>query len=152
MRTTSRCTVPVSPPLLWHDYVDVLRPDVVEFDGWLSSLPDVVREVYEGEIDALHEMAADGEIDETDDQKFEPVQRFPDIFELKWRFRRPGSRTVHLRQYHAEPSELPRYLIKLHLHLKDTSGPKQDVRDRQNQQMAYARLRFVAGQSANWDV
>ena len=146
----SRCVTPRPKPLAWVDYIDTGNPAVTAFRRWLVSVPRVVREQAEGDIVALRELAAAGELDANESTTFEPVHSLPDLFELKWRFRRAGKKLVHVRQYHAEPSELPTSLVALHIHVKGLNGSKSEIKRRQDAEMAHARLRFIAGERSLW--
>jgi hypothetical protein len=146
----SRCVVKSGVPLTWIDYFDLDDPSMQEFAEWLDALSETRRELVQGEIEGLLELAADRELDASDDRTFEPVASLPDLFELKWRFRRSGKPPIQLRQYHAEPSELPDSLVSLHRHIKQTHGTRAEIKTAQGQEMSKARLRFIAGQPTLW--
>jgi hypothetical protein len=74
----------------------------------------------------------------------------PDLFELKWKFM--DKEITHIRQYHAEPERVPRVLVALHAHIKETLGSLLEIRVKQNVQIAFARARFNSGQKNQWVV
>lgn len=137
---------------MWRDDWDDGHEAEVRIQEWLDSLPPVMRTLREGEIEALRLLAARGELIEGDEETFQPVARFPDLYELKWRFRRKGKRDLLLRQYHMEPASHERYLVAVHRHFKDTRGSDQDVKDNQNAQMAQAQLRAVGRAHVDWGI
>lgn len=148
----SRVTQRRSTPLEWRDDWDETNAHVREVQDWLDSLPPVMRTLREGEIEALRILAARGELVEGDTERFEPVARFPDVYELKWRFRSPGKPMRHLRQYHVEPSSHPAHLVAVHRHFKDVSGSKHEVKEAQNAEMAQAKLRALGRAHAEWGI
>ena len=128
----SRCCVPQQQMMTWHDHVDPEHPSVVALDEWLASLPTFARAHEEGEIDALFEAAAYGELWESADAStpIKPIHYHPDVYEL----RRKALKKA-LRFYHGEPEKYPRHLIKLHRHIK-TSAKLQQI------EIEYAASRY----------
>lgn len=98
------------------------------------------REHLLGEIDALFEAAALGELEESSDwyNPIDAIRRDPDIYELRFR---TGKR--HLRFYHGEPLAFPDLLVKLHRHLK-VNKESQDIG------ISQAVLRYRGGLLRHW--
>jgi hypothetical protein len=140
------------PPLTWQDDWDDEHASVKELEDWLASLTETVRTLRLGEIEALRELAASGDLVLGETEKFEPVASFPHLFELKWRFRRAGKKPLHVRQYHIEPDEHPAWLVAVHRHIKGTHGGKTAVQERQNVEISQAQLRAVGRRSAAWGI
>lgn len=144
----SRCTIPHSIPLRWHDFIDDDNEDITSFYIWLNGLNVTDQELVIGRIRALRELAADGEIAEWDDEALKPIHADPEMFELRW-----NELDTLIRQYHAEPESLPLHLINLHLHIKEISPTSDAVTgDLQQIQINWAALRFKGGAHRNWGV
>ncbi len=148
-RITSKCTGKNKLPLTWIDYIQLDHESVTELEQWLMSLPELVRESFEGQIEALRDLAAKGEIGPLDETKLKPVVRHPELFELRWRFRHRKKKT-NVRQYHGEPSRLPDSLVATHRHIKRLEGSEAEIETWQNEEMAFAKLRFRAGEKSDW--
>lgn len=120
--------------------------EVVRLTEWLLSLPETVMEECIGRIQALNALAAQRLVPRADDD-LQPIVRDPDLWELRWNF----GDNIPVRQYHGEPPELPEALIKLHMHMKDTStGDTQTINQAQNTQILYAKFRYMGGRHARW--
>jgi hypothetical protein len=148
-QVSSKCTTKNKVPLTWVDYFQLDHESVIALEKWLADLPEVVRESFEGQIDALRDLAAKGEIGPLDETRLKPVIRHPELFELRWRFKR-GKKKTNVRQYHGEPSSLPDKLVSTHRHIKRVDGTEDEVQTWQNQEMAHAKLRYRAGESSDW--
>lgn len=148
-RVSSKCTKKNKVPLTWLDYFQFNHESVVELEKWLADLPEVVRESFEGQIEALRDLAAKGEIGPLDETELKPVVRHPELFELRWRFKHRKKKT-NVRQYHGEPDSLPDTLVSTHRHIKRVDGTEEEVETWQNHEMAYAKLRYRAGETSGW--
>ena len=139
----SRCTERRDPPLEWLDFDDdeAERP----FLEWLLSLPEVDRDLTIGRIIALRQLAASGEIVDGDTRHIKPIRRDPEMWELRW-----SEAGALIRQYHAEPSELPRCLVRLHVHLKEIARTEPETTHLQDIEISWAMLRYRAGESSLW--
>lgn len=128
----------------WRSYRDESHASVQEVASWLESLKPFVRDSLLGQIDALVELAAAGEIpfDEhaADDPKapLKPIWDQPELYELRWTLL-----TKKLRQYHGEPPTIPDLLVDLHLHFKGNGNT-------QNEEISQALLRYRAGEMGSW--
>lgn len=122
---------------------------MIELDKWLGDLPELVRESFEGQIEALRDLAAKGEIGPLDETKLKPVVRHPELFELRWRFKH-RKKKANVRQYHGEPASSPDKLVSTHRHIKRLDGTEEEVKTRQNHEMAHAKLRYVVGERSGW--
>lgn len=128
----------------WRDFMDYNSDALKEFAIWLGSLTTVVQADVIGQIRALCDLAASGEL--AFGEALAPIHRDPDLYELRWNF----DGTL-VRQYHAEPPEHLELLVKLHLHLKIVDGITQElVSELQNEQISYALMRYRAGESQTW--
>jgi len=123
------------------EYVDETHPSVVGLAAWLDSLAPFARAHEEGEIDELLEAAAQGELEESGDERtpIKPIRVNPELFEL-----RRKALVMNLRFYHGEPQALPTSLVALHRHIKGRGGPTQQ------QEINQAALRYAAGRPTNW--
>lgn len=148
-KITSRCTTKNKVALTWIDYFQSDHNSSIELEQWFASLPELVREVFEGQIEALRDLASKGEIGPLDETKLKPVVRHPELFELRWRFKHSKKKT-NVRQYHGEPSSAPDKLVATHRHIKRTDGTDEEVKTWQNQEMAHAKLRYVSGERSDW--
>lgn len=148
-QVSSKCTTKNKVPLKWVDYFQMDHVSVIELEKWFADLPETVRESFEGQIDALRDLAARGEIGPLDETKLKPVLRHPELFELRWRFKYRKKKT-HVRQYHGEPSSAADKLVSTHRHIKRLDGTDDEVKEWQNFEMAHAKLRYVAGQPSGW--
>ena len=145
----SRCSVRQTPDLEWRSYRDEKNHSVAAVGAWLSSLNEYQRESAIGDILALRDQAAAGQLVEGDEDDFvniKPVRRDPDLFELRW-----SLFGKHLRQYHAEPKRFPRLLVDLHLHIKhiDYKSRRRTTRA-QEIEISYALFRYRVGDSQEW--
>lgn len=144
----SRCTLPRSVPLDWIDFRDDENEQTNLALSAILALPEAQQELVIGEIVALRERAALGLIPYGDenDPDLKPIRTDPDVYELRWRF---GS--VLLRQYHAEPPELPNALVDLHFHRKDvSSNDDTKIAALQDVEISQAQLRYLGGRSHLW--
>jgi hypothetical protein len=142
----SRCASGEGTELEWVKYVDDDHEEVIRLTRWLMTLPQAVMEECIGRIQALNERAAQGLVPRTDDDLC-PIARDPDLWELRWNF----GDNIPVRQYHGEPAELPDSLVRLHMHMKDTSSDDaQVINEAQNIQISYAILRYMAGRQGRW--
>lgn len=147
MSRRSRCTVVRATPMTWRDFDDDTAPAIEEFVEWFTSLAPFNQTVLRGQIAALRQLAANGEIDFGDDEMLKPVS-FPDIYELKWTFL-----TTKIRQYHGEPGSQPDDLIRLHMHIKKhVDGDYEAEKALQSQEISQAALRYAGGVSSNWGI
>lgn len=136
----SRCCNHVATPLEWRHFEDNSHQDIVELEEWLASLSPFARDHELGEIDELFEAAANGDLEDSGDQKtaIKPVTEVPEIFEL-----RRTALTKKLRFYHGEPDELPYVLVALHRHIKTGVGS-------QNSALAFSISRYRLGSDSLW--
>lgn len=148
-QVTSKCTTKNKPPLTWRHFIDANHESVVALEEWLNGLPEIVRESFEGRIDALLDLAARGEIGPLDETRLKPVIRHPELFELRWHFKH-GRKKTNVRQYHGEPASLPDKLVATHRHIKSVDGTDKEIETLQNHEMAYAKLRYRAGEATDW--
>ena len=135
--------------LEWQPFRDEGHPSVQAVGAWLGSMSQLDREAAVGDILALRALAANGAIVEGEDEGYaslKPIRRDPDLFELRWYMF-----GKHVRQYHAEPPEMPIKLIDLHLHLK-TIVPRDDAatRSAQDEEISWAQMRYFGGKSRQW--
>lgn len=145
----SLCNIPRQKPLIWIDFIDQNNESVKELNQFIDSLPVNKRLLLIGKIQELMEMASLGKIPKSSWQ-LENIAMDPDLFELKWKFM--DKEITHIRQYHAEPERVPRVLVALHAHIKETLGSLLEIRVKQNVQIAFARARFNSGQKNQWVV
>ncbi|MEV7762246.1 hypothetical protein [Curtobacterium flaccumfaciens] len=111
-------------------------------------LPDIDRELVLGQMVALRELAAEGGIEEGDDDSLRPIHDEPEMWELRWQF---PELDLLLRQYHGEPYELPRNLVSLHLHEKViVRGNDAAIEELQDIEISQAKLRFEVGKPSEW--
>lgn len=128
----------------WRSFRDDGHASVEEVAAWLESLKPFVRESLLGQIDALVELAATGEIvfdpNAQDDPKapLKPIWDQPELYELRWTLL-----SKKLRQYHGEPASHPDLLVDLHLHFKGNGNT-------QDQEISQAVLRYRAGERGVW--
>jgi hypothetical protein len=81
------------------------------------------------------------------------------LYEIRWTFtvlehRADGvkiNREIEVRQYHAEPAELPFAFVGLHVHEKNTD-PDQDIRALQNVEIDHAVALYEGGRGLRWGV
>lgn len=137
------------PPYEWRDFIQWEHASVRDLGTWLLSLSQEDLADVQERMEALRQLAASGEIEAGNENELGPCSVDPVIWELKWTFF-----GQHIRQYHAEPTSHPDLLVSLHMHTKpqDTSTPAiwQAVRERQDQEMSHAKLRYLAGQRSEW--
>jgi hypothetical protein len=137
--------LPQATDLLWRDYLDEHHDSTTELTDWIESLPPFAQSSVLGQIDALFELAASGQIQIGDEGKLRPIRRDPDLYELKWKLL---SKAV--RQYHAEPPQYPDDLVKLHIHIKSMRKTSAGTRAAQDMEISQAQLRYVTGESSEW--
>ncbi len=147
--TSSKCIVRRNVPLKWLDYIDYTNKSVMAFWDFTNSLPEIRRLDVIAMIESLKERASLGQIP-ADSWQIQNITLYPELHELKWRFR--GYPTFHVRQYHTEPIQLSENLLALHIHLKDVSGSELEIKTAQNQEISFAKMRYVAGRINNWVV
>lgn len=99
---------------------------------------------------ALRIRAAQGLVVPQDRSSFAVVKSFPEIYELKWTFILSGAEPVHVRQYHGEPRLDEDILVACQLHIKHLQGSREEIRQAQNKEMAFAQARFMAGLTSGW--
>ncbi|MFE5293008.1 hypothetical protein ACFQ8T_12575 [Isoptericola sp. NPDC056618] len=82
-----------------------------------------------------------------DPDEFCPVRSQPELWEMKWKFKRMGE----YRLYHAEPGRSPD-LVALRFHRKDTDrfASSTEINQRQNVEMELAAARYEAGEDHRW--
>ncbi len=141
----SRCTVPQTTDLFWREYVDEHHDSTIELTDWIESLQPFAQSSVLGQIDALLDLAASGQIHAGDESKLRPIRRDPDLYELKWKLL---SKAV--RQHHAEPPHYPDDLVKLHVHIKSMRKTSAETRAAQDMEISQAQFRYVAGESSEW--
>lgn len=135
-------------------FLDSDHESLVELQDWLDTLSEVDRELVEEEIEDLLEAASRGRIPKPVYENLVRVGIDPMFLELRWLFRGLGKRSkdVPVRQYHAEPTELPDALVALHRHIKKWKGLTKAQRDElQETEMRYAKFRYIAGKSSQWE-
>lgn len=145
----SKCTYARSTPLRWRLYFDWLNDSFIRYQTWLIELPSAARELVEAELETRREKAAEGLVTEELMRSLKAVRTQPGLFELKWDTRAAGKK-VHIRQYHGEPETEPELLVASHIHLKDTSGTREEINAKQNLEMNFAQLRYIDGMSFKW--
>lgn len=134
----SRTTSKAGARYAWVDAQDPSHDNVVQLLRWILSLPEAERLDVIGRITALRNLAADGLIDDGDDELLDAIRRNPDVWELRWNF--DG---VLVRQYHAEPAEAPSELIDLHAHIKEIfPNDQQAIDDSQDVQISQGLFRY----------
>ncbi|MFZ4894249.1 hypothetical protein ACL9RL_07355 [Plantibacter sp. Mn2098] len=138
----SRCCSETSPPLVWHDLVDPAHASVVEFTDWLSELKPFARDFVTGQIAGLMDEAASGRLEDSGDEKtpIKPAHPNPEVYEL-----RSTQLNKKLRFYHGEPSQLPTFLVALHMHIKSTTAL-------QGVEIAHATRKYLQSAETNWGV
>lgn len=144
-RDRSRCAVAQQPEMDLHWFRDRRGSPVTtsEVVSSLEGLPEGVRKQRQGEILQRLRAASRGELAEPEDLK--PVCRDPHLWELRWTWdRQPW------RMYHAEPPDLPKYLILLRFHEKATSGDEAAIKRSQNAEMDVASRRYTEGRHWLW--
>jgi hypothetical protein len=145
----SLCLQPVDSARSFHYYsptggTPTVRQEVVD------ALYDRARSVVDGAGmvgDVLGRMraAARGGL-ANDPDEFEPVRRQPELWEIKWKFRKVGE----FRMYHAEPMSDPE-LVALRFHEKETEGLTPDeIEALQDAEMDLAGDRYEAGENRRW--
>lgn len=98
-----------------------------------------------GDVEGRMRAAARGQLADNRDE-FEPVKTQPELWELKWKFRRVGE----FRLYHAEPAANPD-MVALRFHEKQTEGLTADeIEAEQDREMEVAADRFRTGESRRW--
>jgi hypothetical protein len=111
----SRCTQPQDPHLTWRNYEDEEGTDVVALETATAlrahPLPRAELIARYAEITQLRDAASRGELIPDEDVK--PISLDPELWELRWRF----GREIY-RQYHAEPVNMPGWLVALRFHRK----------------------------------
>jgi hypothetical protein len=125
----SRCTQPQNPPLTWRNYQDDDENDVIaeEIARVLRAhpLPQAELKFRYAAITQLRSAASRGELMSGEDIK--PISLDPELWELRWQF---GPDLY--RQYHAEPANMPGWLVALRFHRK-TVNPSDQAQTRQLQ-------------------
>lgn len=136
----SRCCDATRAPMTWVDFVDPVHPSVNDLDQWLHGLSPFARVHEEGEIEALMEAAAAGQLWDSGDATthIKPIRENPEVFEL-----RRSALSKKLRFYHGEPAELPRGLVALHRHIKTNDAAQQA-------EIEYAAGRYQDGRTTLW--
>jgi hypothetical protein len=111
----SRCTQPQDPPLIWLNHYDENNTDVIaqEMAAALKAIPLPASELKARYAEITQRLAAAsrGELIEGDGLK--PIVLDPELWELRWQF----GRELY-RQYHAEPANMPAWLLALRFHRK----------------------------------
>lgn len=81
----------------------------------------------------------------SDGKVLEPVRLDPQLWEMKWKFKKRL-----FRLYHAEPTGQPQF-VALRFHQKDTSsGDDATIQRLQDLEIELASERYDNGQSASW--
>jgi hypothetical protein len=145
----SLCLQPTSAPRAFHHFsaseeARTVRNEIVD-ELWDRAPTSVAAAALVGDVLGRMKAAASGRLAENVDE-FEPVRRQPELWELKWKFKRVGE----FRLYHAEPGENPE-LVALRFHQKETEGlTPEDIQARQNDQMDLAADRYTSGETRRW--
>lgn len=120
-----------------------LRAEIVDA-VYAAGKPPVATAMMLGEVWARVRAAARGRL--VDSDRLSPIRSRPDLWELRWSFRRVGE----FRMYHAEPGARPA-LVGLVFHRKDVDGLDDDqVRAAQQSWMDRAAERHRHGADERW--
>jgi hypothetical protein len=142
----SRCTQPRVDPAVWIDFKEPSNAQENLALSRILALSASDQQLVIGELVALKEFAARGQIAYGDENALKPIRVDPDVYELRW-----FVCGLHLRQYHGEPPELSDALIELHFHEKDvSSNDDATITNLQNIEISHARLRYVGGRHDLW--
>lgn len=142
-KRVSRTASPSGAPYEWEYYTESAdRVFENELDQCLEARcrTQLQFDAAHGEIEALHELAARGQLIDTDDRRATPVQLDPELWELRWSM---GS-TDQLRLYHGEPPGRPTALLALKVHWKwlAVGAQASEVRAAQNLEISEASQRY----------
>lgn len=131
----------------WKDYIDPAHASVRELDEWVVGLAPFAQDFVLGEIAALRELAAAGDIP-VGDRRLDPIRVDPDVYELRWTLL-----SKKVRQYHGEPRRMPAELVRLHIHIKALiDGNQASTKAIQDAEIRHARLRYRIGERTDWEL
>jgi hypothetical protein len=127
--------------LTWRNFHDESGTDMIalEMANALRAHPLPRSEVIfrYAAIDQLRGAAARGELIPDEDVK--PISRDPELWELRWQF----GRDLY-RQYHAEPANMPGWLLALRFHRKQVvPGDDAQTRNLQDDEIVVAQRRLL---------
>lgn len=148
-RADSRCTIAGSTNY-WERYKDEDGTTIVDDELYsiFANLPTGEREMRYGEYYALLKRVEFGDIiDGGDPSELRPINKDPHLWELRWQW--PD---CLLRQYHAEPGELPNLLLAVKAHTKVVLLSQQQTHDKQDVEINEAVSRFVFGRRHSWGI
>ena len=148
-RLESRCVSLPERPQAWVFWFDSTHPSVTQLQHFIDSLPEIERDDLWGRIQALRDLAAGGRLPDTPEfiKAMRPESAsvaVPTLFELRWQVDL-SHQAVPIRQYHVEPDDLPDVLLALHIHIKRIDGDQEHITRLQDQEIAFARARFIQG-------
>lgn len=149
LKNKSLCNKPRKIPVDWVDYVDYQNHEVKRLFVYLDELPLIRRLNILQRMTELKERASFGAIPK-ESREFENISLYPELFELKWSIDDEIRRRVEIRQYHAEPGLTQPILLALHMHIKNTKGGRLAVKNSQNQEISFAKMRLESGRKRNW--
>lgn len=147
MARPSRCLTPGNAPQKLHWLPVAGDPKVVaqEIQALVDQLKPELRVAAAGSLIAL--MSRIEECHAIDPDDVVPVASFPYMWEYRVDDQASG---IHLRLYGAEIPEYPNTIIVLHAHEKFVDGTAAEIKERQDQAMSLAAMRFIAGKSVSW--